>query len=58
VRDCLEEEVDVPIGLVVSLLEEKIEGMRDGGWILVCGFPASLDQLLEFERKVSISQTM
>lgn len=56
VRDCLKEEVDVPVGLVVSLLERKIEeGMNEGRrWSLVHGFPKSMEQVLEFERKVSI----
>ncbi|KAF2259147.1 P-loop containing nucleoside triphosphate hydrolase protein [Lojkania enalia] len=53
VRDCLKEEVDVPVGLVVGLLERKIEeGMNEGRqWSLVHGFPKSMEQVLEFERK-------
>ena len=54
-RDCLKDEVDIPIDLVISLLESKIEeGMKERGWSLICGFPKSRDQLLEFERKVSM----
>ena len=53
--DCLKDEVDIPIDLVISLLESNIEeGLENRGWSLVCGFPKSKDQLLEFERKVSI----
>ncbi|KAF2834181.1 P-loop containing nucleoside triphosphate hydrolase protein [Patellaria atrata CBS 101060] len=53
VRDCLKEEVDVPVGLVVSLLEGKIEeGINEGTrWSLVHGFPKSMEHVLEFERK-------
>jgi putative hydrolase of HD superfamily len=52
--DCLREEIDVPVDLVISLLERKIvEGIEEKGWRLVCGFPKSIEQLLEFERKVS-----
>lgn len=54
--DCLKEEVNVPVDLVISLLESKIkEGIEKRGWSLVCGFPKSMEQLLEFERKVSIN---
>lgn len=53
--DCLKDEVDVPVDLVIGLLESKIEeGMEKRGWSFVCGFPKSMDQLLEFERKVSM----
>lgn len=55
-RDCLRGEVDIPVGLVISLLERKIEeDVEKRGWSLVCGFPTSMDQLLEFERKVSMT---
>ena len=55
-EDCLKEEVDIPVGLVISLLERKIkEGLKERGWSLVYGFPESMEQLLEFERKVSIT---
>ena len=54
-RDCLKDEVDIAVDLVISLLESKIEeGIEGRGWSLVCGFPNSRDQLLEFERKVSM----
>ncbi|KAM0794840.1 hypothetical protein BDR22DRAFT_814463, partial [Usnea florida] len=54
--DCLKDEVDIPVDLVISLLESKIEdAIQERGWSLVCGFPKSIDQLLEFERKVSIT---
>ena len=53
-KDCLEEKVDVPRELTVSLLEEKInQGGEDGRkWSLVHGFPESIQDLLEFEGKV------
>lgn len=55
VRDCLEEEVNVPTQLAISLLELKInEGIKEGkSWSLVEEFPESLEQLLEFKKKVS-----
>ena len=53
--DCLKDEVDIPVDLVISLLESKIEEAKEErGWTLVCGFPKSVDQLLELERKVGI----
>jgi hypothetical protein len=56
VKDCLKENVVVPIGLAISLLEKKInEGIEDGKWILVRGFPESMQQLVEFEEKVGIT---
>ncbi|KAL8698048.1 MAG: hypothetical protein Q9201_006784 [Fulgogasparrea decipioides] len=55
-RDCLTEKADIPVSLVISILERKIEeGIEERGWSLVYGFPQSLDQLLEFERKVSMT---
>ena len=54
VKACLEENVAVPTGLAISLLEEKIEhGMKEGNnWTLVQGFPESMQQLCDFEGKV------
>ncbi|KAL9125650.1 MAG: hypothetical protein Q9217_005174 [Psora testacea] len=54
VKDCLEEKVDVPRELKISLLERKInEGIREGKqWSLVQGFPECIQDLLEFEEKV------
>ena len=56
-RHYLDESLDVPIDLVVSLLEKKIEESGNEGqkWCLVYGFPKKIDHFLEFERKVSIS---
>lgn len=56
-KECLEEKVNVPTDLAISLLETKInKGIKDGKrWILVYGFPESMHQLLEFEEKVSIT---
>jgi hypothetical protein len=55
VRDCLEEGVNVPTQLAISLLEIKInEGIREGkSWSLVEGFPESIEQLFEFKKRVS-----
>ena len=56
-KDCLEENVIVPVGLVVKLLDERIdEGAKEGKrWVLVRGFPDTMQQLYEFEEKVSAS---
>ncbi|KAL9102155.1 MAG: hypothetical protein Q9163_002655 [Psora crenata] len=53
-KSCLDESVNVPLGLSVSLLEKSINrGMEDPRrWILVCGFPESKKELYEFEEKV------
>ena len=55
VKHCLEEQVDVPRDLAIDLLERKInEGVKEGKkWSLVCGFPESVEELLQFEEKVS-----
>lgn len=57
VKDCLEEKVDVPRELTVSLLERKInEGIEEGKkWSLVNGFPECIQDLLEFEEKVGLT---
>ncbi|KAL8902279.1 MAG: hypothetical protein Q9207_004797 [Kuettlingeria erythrocarpa] len=53
VKDCLEEKVDVPRDLTISLLERKInEGIEAGKkWSLVHGFPECIQDLLDFEEK-------
>ena len=52
----MKEEVDILVGLVISLLERKIEeGIAEQGWSLVYGFPETMDQFLEFEREVSMT---
>lgn len=55
VRDCLEEDVNVPTQLAISLLKLKINERRKEGksWSLVEGFPESIEQILEFKKKVS-----
>jgi len=55
-KDCLEEDVHVPIQLAISLLEWKInEGIKEGKrWSLVRGFPENTEQLVEFKKKVSV----
>ncbi|KAL8822112.1 MAG: hypothetical protein Q9191_007145 [Dirinaria sp. TL-2023a] len=54
VKDCLEEKVDVPRNLKISLLERKInEEIEEGKkWGLVHGFSKCIQELLEFEEKV------
>lgn len=54
VKDCLEEKVEVPRELKISLLERKInEGIEEGRkWSLVEGFPECTQELLELEQKV------
>jgi len=56
VKDCLDEKVDVPRELKVSLLERKInEGIEEGKkWSLVHGFPECIHELFEFEEKVGL----
>jgi adenylate kinase family enzyme len=57
VKDCLEEKVDVPKELTISLLERKInEEIEEGKkWSLVRGFPECIQELLEFEEKVGLT---
>lgn len=54
-KACLKEQVNVPRDLKVSLLERKIdERLREcKKWCLVDGFPDCIQELLEFEEKVS-----
>ena len=56
-RSCLDEQIDVTRELAISLLERKInEGMERGKkWSVVNGFPTCIQELLEFERKVSLA---
>ncbi len=56
VKDCLDEKVDVPRDLKISLLERKInEGIEEGKkWSLVHGFPEYIHELFEFEEKVGL----
>ena len=57
VKDCLEEKVEVPMELKINLLERKInQGTAEGKkWSLVHGFPQSMQELLEFEEKVGLT---
>ncbi|KAF2256579.1 P-loop containing nucleoside triphosphate hydrolase protein [Trematosphaeria pertusa] len=54
IRRCIEEDVQVPVQLAISLLEAKInKGVREGkSWSLVCGFPKNMEHLIEFQEKV------
>lgn len=56
-RSCLKAKVRVPDDVAIDLLEWKInEGLKEGKkWSLVWGFPETMDQLVAFKRKVSIS---
>ncbi|KAK2777113.1 ybr242w-like protein [Colletotrichum kahawae] len=51
---CLTQGFDVPKALVVETLGEHIRRSADAGprWILLQGFPKTLSELVEFERKV------
>lgn len=57
VKDCIQEEVEVPIQLAIGLLETKINGGIKGEkrWSFVRGFPENIEQLVEFKKKVSIT---
>ena len=56
IQNCLSRNLDVPVGLVVGLLEAQIRQRFEEGrqWILVSGFPKNRDHLEEFERKVRL----
>ncbi|KAK1656973.1 hypothetical protein BDP55DRAFT_687326 [Colletotrichum godetiae] len=54
-KTCLAEGFEVPSTLAVEILEESIRevvGEGSSSWTLVQGFPKTLEQLQEFERKV------
>jgi putative hydrolase of HD superfamily len=54
VKDCLaEEDVDVATELAINLLGRKIN--EGNTWSLVLGFPERKEQLVEFEKKVSMT---
>ena len=54
VKDCLaEEDVDVATELAINLLGRKIN--EENTWCLVLGFPERIEQLVEFEKKVSMT---
>ena len=54
VKDCLaEEDVDVATELAINLLGRKIN--EGNTWSLVLGFPERIEQLVEFEKKVSMT---
>ncbi|KAK7420138.1 hypothetical protein QQZ08_010552 [Neonectria magnoliae] len=51
--------IDPPNGLVVQLLESRINEVHSAAkWALVCGFPAHLAHLVEFERKVRFNHAL
>ncbi|KAI9674643.1 MAG: HD domain-containing protein 2 [Bathelium mastoideum] len=53
----VDEDLELPVGLITELVEKSIEeGIRDGKrWSVVHGFPVNMDQLLEFEQQVQES---
>jgi adenylate kinase family enzyme len=54
IADCLQDGFDLPVGLVARLLGRKLKAYRDDqNCFLIQGFPADVEQLIEFERKVS-----
>ncbi|KAK4119955.1 hypothetical protein N657DRAFT_580845 [Parathielavia appendiculata] len=54
-KHCLEQGLPVPTDLVVNILDMKIEeGARQDRWTLICGFPANMESLVEFQRKVKL----
>ena len=60
VKDCLEEKIEVPRELKISLLERKInKGIEEGKkWSLVHGFPEYMQDLLEFKEKVGLTHVI
>lgn len=52
--ECIENSVRTPTVLLVGILEERIKAAAAGGqnWVLVVGFPDSLQQLNGFQRQV------
>ena len=58
VKECLEEKVDIPRELKISLIDGQInKGAEEGKqWSLVHGFPGSIEDLLGFEEKVGLTR--
>ena len=55
-KHCLEEGLPISTDLVVNILDGKIEeGARQGRWTVIFGFPANIESLVEFERKVRLT---
>lgn len=52
-QTCLDRDLDVPVSLIVGLIEKEIKVVGENEWILVAGFPKDTEQLAEFERKVN-----
>ncbi|KAH6714550.1 HD domain-containing protein [Leptodontidium sp. MPI-SDFR-AT-0119] len=52
--ECIENSVRTPTVLLVGILEERIKAAAAGGqnWVVVVGFPDSLQQLNGFQRQV------
>lgn len=55
ISECLLDGVDLPVGLIASLLRRKLRAFcgQHQSCFLIQGFPADVEQLTEFERKVS-----
>jgi putative hydrolase of HD superfamily len=56
IQHCIQEDIQVPIQLAISILERKInEGIQKGmKWTLLRGFPESIQHLTVFQEQVSI----
>ncbi|KAL5400250.1 hypothetical protein PMIN03_012537 [Paraphaeosphaeria minitans] len=54
IQHCIQEKVQVPVQLAISILERKInEGLQKGKkWTLLRGFPESIQHLTEFQEQV------
>lgn len=54
IQDCFDQILDVPVSLVVELLETEIRQRIGEGkqWMLVSGFPKDAEHIAEFDRKV------
>jgi hypothetical protein len=58
-KECFKENVIIPTGLAVSIFEKRINEVikKEKRWVFIYGFPGSMQQLYEFEEKVSIIYT-
>lgn len=58
-KHCLQEGLPVATDLVVNILDRSIkQGARQGRWTLICGFPANMESLIEFQRKVRLTSPL
>ncbi len=53
ITECLRDGVEVPAPLVTNLVEKKMEERGEAEkWMLISGYPAKLDHLVDFEKMV------